>query len=272
MHAIDVGADGAAPQVTIRPVPPTTFASHVAYFKPLPPGSKIGVNKTFLRQLRAILMIIIPRSVHRSHSSRPPSVNGRRRPTSRGPPSSPPSLVSRARPKAAMPRDVDDRPPYELSHHEDSPQRARRKAGREDRQRREFQHTQTLARWVGADRARPASPSLAPDRLQLISADKEGFLKGIGLWFLLAIPSTCECRSAYLGACARVATKAELSPVPLRQTPTLWYAPLLLSLPDLAAMLIISLSLPSARSYTISKASCRSRSARASLATCTTST
>lgn len=26
----------------------------------------------------------------------------------------------------------------------------------------------------------------------LISADGKGFVKGIGLWFLLAIPSTCE--------------------------------------------------------------------------------
>jgi hypothetical protein len=48
-------------EVRIDPTSPELYAEHAKYFKPLPPGTKLGVNKSFFRQLRAILMIIIPR-------------------------------------------------------------------------------------------------------------------------------------------------------------------------------------------------------------------
>lgn len=53
--------DALLPQVNIRTIPDSTFAKHSKMFPPIPPGEKLGVNKSFLRQLRAILTIIIPR-------------------------------------------------------------------------------------------------------------------------------------------------------------------------------------------------------------------
>lgn len=50
-------------QVKLRPTPASTFAKHVPSFPPIDPSAKVGVNGEFVRQLRAVMMIILPRSV-----------------------------------------------------------------------------------------------------------------------------------------------------------------------------------------------------------------
>lgn len=48
-------------KVRIRDIPASTFKAHVKSFPPVPPGSKLGVNAGFVKQLKALLLIILPR-------------------------------------------------------------------------------------------------------------------------------------------------------------------------------------------------------------------
>ncbi|KAI0945404.1 hypothetical protein AcW1_001637 [Taiwanofungus camphoratus] len=47
-------------QVPIRPTPASTLASNAAQFPPLPPSHKPSLDRTFLRQLHALLRIAFP--------------------------------------------------------------------------------------------------------------------------------------------------------------------------------------------------------------------
>ncbi|CED83847.1 probable peroxisomal half abc transporter [Phaffia rhodozyma] len=112
---------GRVSKVVIRPISEKTFSAHVKYFKPLPPNTKLGVNASFLKQLRAVMMILLPRFRCRET--------------------------------------------FMLILHS------------------WFLIQRTLLSVVGAR----LDGRIVRD---LISADKEGFLKGIMLWFALALPST----------------------------------------------------------------------------------
>lgn len=112
---------GQISKVRIRPIPARTFALHSKHFPPVAAGTQLGVNAMFVRQLRAILMIILPRLYCRESFM----------------------LVL---------------------------------------------HTFFLVqRTVLSVLVARLDGRIVRD---LVSADKAGFLRGIGLWFLLAIPST----------------------------------------------------------------------------------